>query len=206
MLSFAAKRVLIIISLLELDILDPLLKDLLLLLDFKHLFFFHFCDFLGFDLQFSLVKLKLFVELIVICFLFDQFGLLLIIVLDLPVKEVLLLVLVHCACVQAVIHLLFLDVVERCEAVEGIAQVYSCSGWASLTRICAFGFLLRSRWSLLTFVGIWLDHGFVKGFADTTSFTCSSGQKRSLNHWFFLLNWLLFFFLNNSTPFSIEVL
>lgn len=98
-MSFSAKRVLIIITLLELDILDPLLKDLLLLLDFKHLFFLHFCDFLCFDLQFSLVKLKLFVELIVVCFLFDQFGLLLIIVLDLPVKEVLLLVLVHRACV-----------------------------------------------------------------------------------------------------------
>lgn len=206
MLSFSAKRVLIIITLLELDILDPLLKDLLLLLDFKHLFFLHFCDFLGFDLQFSLIKLKLFVELIVVCFLFDQFGLLLIIVLDLPVKEVLLLVLVHRACVQTVIHLLFLDVVERCEAVEGIAKVYSCSVWASLTGVCAFGFLLRSRRSLLTFVGIWLDHGFVKGFADTTSFTCSSGQKSSLNHWFLLLNWLLFFFLNNSTPVSIAVL
>lgn len=60
---------------------------------------------------------------------------LLIIVRDLPVKEVLLLVLVHRACIQTFIHFLFLDVIERRESIERIPQINSCSGWVSLTRI-----------------------------------------------------------------------
>ena len=72
--------------------------------------------------------------------------------LNLPVKKVLLLVLIHRACVQTVIHL-FVSVVERCVSVERISKIYTCSSWVSLARIRALGFLRKaSRRSLLSFI------------------------------------------------------